>query len=193
MSGLTIYQPKLSEMSLELSKMLSDQVESYITDGKRMKALQRVACINDGREKIYNKLFLEIKNPSIFVDLFPEYKGVASLNPASLPDTVKNVISIAFNNNIYFPISSGLLHESLYDIYSPYYKTKGKFFVQAGNSIIFTDGLSHADTVSMVYLKQFEKVVLNNQTGAVDIPERQLFSDILEQAFKQATLILNYS
>ena len=200
-------QTFLSALSIELAKMISDEltiaevIADYTQDGQRLTAEQRITAINNARSVIYYKYLNELKNPKLFVDLFPEYTGIEQLDITSLPEYVRNVFSFTAYGEIFYQIPAYLYSESLYSEYSPYYKDKGNFFVSVGSKLIPTKTISIPENLNLignpkytcVFLKEPVPVALDDSESGIDIPERiGLKAEILQEAFKQALVFLNY-
>jgi hypothetical protein len=94
-------QTKLAYISVEVSKIIADEVTDYGTDGTLYTKTQRINAIHSARKKLYLQLLGQL-GLDIFCDTFPEfYKESAELtltsNAAaisSLSPAVRKIISV---------------------------------------------------------------------------------------------------
>ena len=195
-------QTKLAFLSLNLAKMISDELNDagviltdYTVDGQRLTAEQRITCINNARSFVFYKYLSTLKNNVLFSAMFPEYTGIETLDITDLPLYVKLVMNFTAGGNVYYPIASNLYAESKNNPFSVYYHTKGYFFVQSGQELKPTRDLTPGQTISNNYECTFirEPIPVLIDIDGEDIPDRQgLQTEILQQAFKEATVYLNY-
>ena len=196
-------QPKLARLSLDLAQMHSDGLNDagivltdYTQNGQRLSAQQRVTAINYARDLVFYKYYISIKNPRVFADLFPEYVGIASLNIAAIPEGVLMVLNFTANNVTWYPISANQYSESVNNQYSVYHHTKGNFFVNNGNVLTPTKEIvpsgSPTTNYQCVYLKSPVPAVIDSTSNGLDIPDRNLITEIMQEAFKKATEFLNF-